>query len=244
MAKKNVNSEKSENGGKLIGVIIGLLIVIVWLVILVMIVKLDLFHFGSKVMRPILKDVPVLNLILPEATDEETARETEYPYSTLEAAITRIKELEQKEALTQAENEEYKNTNADLLNEIARLKVFEDNQTEFQQLKEEFYSDIVFGDKSPDEEVFKEWYEEIEPESAAEIYRQVASAYEAEQRVKDTAMAYEAMKPEQAAAILESMTSMDEVCDILSSMTDEARGEVLGAMDENFAAKVTSKLLP
>ena len=130
------------------------------------------------------------------------------------------------------------------MNEIARLKVFEDNQTEFQQLKEEFYSDIVFGDKSPDEEVFKEWYEEIEPESAAEIYRQVASAYEAEQRVKDTAMAYEAMKPEQAAAILESMTSMDEVCDILSSMTDEARGEVLGAMDENFAAKVTSKLLP
>ena len=59
--------------------------------VLTKIVKLDLFHFGSKVMRPILKDVPVLNLILPEATDEETARETEYPYSTLEAAITRIK---------------------------------------------------------------------------------------------------------------------------------------------------------
>lgn len=244
MAKEKKNSEKSENGGKLAGIIIGLMIVVVWMVILILIVKLDLFQFGSKVLRPILKDVPVVNLILPEATDEETAKETEYPYSTLEAAIARIKELEQKEALTQAENEEYKNANADLLNEVARLKVFEDNQTEFQKLKEEFYSDIVFGDKSPDKEVFKKWYEEIEPESAAEIYRQVASAYEADQRVKDTAMAYEAMKPAQAAAILESMTSMDEVCDILSSMTDEARGEVLGAMDKDFAARVTSKLLP
>ena len=140
-------------------------------------------------------------------------------------------------------NDHYNSIYNDIDKEIPELD-FEDNQTEFQELKEEFYSDIVFGDKSPDEEVFKEWYEEIEPESAAEIYRQVASAYEADQRVKDTAMAYEAMKPEQAAAILQSMTSMTEVCDILSNMTDEARGEVLGAMDEDYAAKVTSKLLP
>ena len=242
MADKNIKFDKSE--GKIAGIIIGILIVVVWLVILGLIVKLDIFQFGSKILRPVLKDVPVINKILPEATDEETAKETEYPYSTLEAAITRIKELEQKEALTQAENEEYKNANADLMNEVARLKVFEDNQTAFQQIKEEFYSDIVFGDKSPDVEVFKEWYEKIEPESAAEIYRQVASVYESEQRVKDLALAYEAMKPAQAAAILESMTSMTEVCDILSNMTDEARGKVLGAMDKDYAAKVSSKLLP
>ena len=75
MAKKNVNSEKIENGGKAAGLIIGLLIVVVWIVILGLVVKLDLFQFGSKVLRPILKDVPVVNLILPEATDEETAKE-------------------------------------------------------------------------------------------------------------------------------------------------------------------------
>ncbi len=51
--------------------------VIVWIGILCLLVKLDIGGFGSNVLAPVLKDVPVLNKILPSesvvSTDDEEA---------------------------------------------------------------------------------------------------------------------------------------------------------------------------
>ena len=51
--------------------LIVILIVIIWIAILALLVKLDIGGFGSGVLRPILKDVPVINKILPEPSSEE-----------------------------------------------------------------------------------------------------------------------------------------------------------------------------
>ena len=60
--------EKKSN--KLVIVFVTILIVLIWLAIFVLLIKLDIGGFGSNVLRPVLKDVPVLNMILPEASDE------------------------------------------------------------------------------------------------------------------------------------------------------------------------------
>ena len=51
--------------------LIVILIVLIWIAILGLLIKLDIGGFGSSVLRPILKDVPVINKILPEPTEVE-----------------------------------------------------------------------------------------------------------------------------------------------------------------------------
>lgn len=249
MAKKEKKNKDDldnvKDSGKLGSVIVVALIVIIWVAIFVLIVKLDLFGFGSNVLRPILKDVPVINNILPAASDEETASESDYPYKTLQQAIDRIKELEKESAAKDSTNKDLQTQIDDLQSEVDRLKVFEDNQNAFQELKDSYYNEVVYGDKALTINEYKQWYESIEPDKAEEIYRQVASEYAADEEIKKLAKAYESMKPAEAAAILENMSSdMDTVCDILRNVSDQKRGEILGAMDASFAATVTNQLMP
>ena len=53
------------------------------------------------------------------------------------------------------------------------------------------------------------------------------------------------MKPKQAAAIFEAMTDdLDLVARILSQMSTSDRGNILGAMDSEIAAKITRMMDP
>ena len=58
-----------------------------------MLVKMDVGGFGSNVLTPILKDVPVINKILPsESTTETTKNEEAYGgYNSLKDAVEQIK---------------------------------------------------------------------------------------------------------------------------------------------------------
>ena len=53
------------------------------------------------------------------------------------------------------------------------------------------------------------------------------------------------MKPKQAAGIFEQMTNnLDLVARILKEMDTEARGDILGVMDPEIAAKLTKIMEP
>lgn len=58
-------------------------------------------------------------------------------------------------------------------------------------------------------------------------------------------MAYSEMKPKQAAGIFEAMTNnLDLAAKILREMSAEDRGEILGVMDAEVAAKLTKIMEP
>ena len=161
MAKKKNDEELIEDGEKksskvLMGVI-GFIVVLVWLAIFAMLIKLDVGGFGSNVMTPILKNVPVLNKILPESVTDEDIADSSYPYKTLDEAIAKIKELEVENANLQTQNEDSLAQIANLTSENTRLKVFEDNQNAFQQRVAEFDNKVVFNDKAPDIDEYKEY---------------------------------------------------------------------------------------
>ena len=82
---------RKEN--KALSAIIVALIILIWLGIFIVLIKLDVGGFGSKVLSPVLKDVPVINKILPETSDEDISEEI--PYKSLAEAASYIKELEQ-----------------------------------------------------------------------------------------------------------------------------------------------------
>lgn len=254
MAKRKKEKQQTgdDKGGKLKGILIVISAVLLFLVILIILIKMDLGGFGSKVLRPILKDVPVVNKILPAATDDEIAKES--GYDTLEEAVAKINELEQQlDAAKKAQNTSAaKDTEAtsdkddqikELEKEIKRLKTYEENQKKFEKTKTDFYNQVVYNDKAPDASTYSQWYESMDKDTAAKIYREVVGKQADDAEKKALADTYSAMKPAQAAAILQNMTGdLDAVVSILKSMEAEKRGLVLGAMDSAFAAKITKKM--
>lgn len=74
--------------------LIALIIIIIWLVVFAFLIKLDVGGIGSNVLYPVLKDVPLVNKILPSVSEEQQAEEGNYKYTTLKSANARIEELE------------------------------------------------------------------------------------------------------------------------------------------------------
>lgn len=241
----NEDDEEKVKGGVLWSVIAALVIILIWLVIFALLIKMDVGGFGSTVLRPILKDVPVINRILPDASDEEVAADTGYKYKNLAQAVEHIKELEKELANYQNTQNADQEKIAQMQDEINRLKTFEDNQTYYEELKKKFDEEVVYADKAPDIEKYKEWYEKMDPENAASIYEQVLLKINYTKQVKEWADAYSRMDAKAAAAIMEEMTGdINLVSDILNNMKSAQRAAILAEMDPVYAAKITKVMHP
>jgi len=251
MAKKNENDfedidelDKEKKGGSILTTLFVIGIIVVWLAIFALAIKLDFGGLGSNVLRPVLKDVPVINKILPAASDSEFFEENNYPYKTLESAVARIKELELE--LADYKNQDGSNSEviSDLRAEIERLKVFEDNQDAFEERVKEFDENVVFNDNAPDITEYEAYYAQISPENAEEIYRQVVEQIEYDKKIQVQADRYAKMEPADAAKVLEIMTAddLDLVCGIFASMKDNQAALIMAELDPPTAAKITQKL--
>ena len=254
MARKERLEKKDKDeeniGSKILSVFFLLLIVNNQLDIHVALIKFDVGGFGSSVLRPVLKDVPVINKILPAPSKEEQEEEAkeaddDNKIATLSQAKAMIEQLESENDKLTENNKKLKENNEDLTKQVERLQVFEDNQNEFQKQKEEFYNEIVYGENAPDADTYIKWYESIDAANAESIYRQLISEQQSDSEMKDLAKTYENMKPAEAAAVLEKMSNdLDTVASIMSAMKADARAEGMNEMDPAFAANVTKKLIP
>ena len=238
------NDEESEGGiiSKIVSILIAIIVIAIWLAIFALLIKMNVGGIGSM-LRPYLKNVPVISMILPEATDDETAEETGTTYKTLAEALDRINELEAQ--LEEYENDGSDDTIAELKAEVARLKVFEDNAEYYQQLKDKFDTEVVYTDNAPDIENYKTWYESIDSDNAAKIYEQVVKDLAYSEAVKEWASTFGSMEASNAAAIMEEMTGdTDLVADILLNLDTDVRASILAQMDTIFAAKLTKIMYP
>ena len=246
IAKQEDELEDGNEGNSLLTFGATILIVALWLAVICVIIKLDIGGFGSSVVTPILKDVPVLNRILPGNSVTETTNSGAYGgYTSLQDAVDQIKslelQLEQIQNASSAKDEELDQLKA----EVLRLKEFENQQVEFQRIQKEFYDEVVYSDKGPGAEEYKKYYESMDPATAEYIYKQVVTQLQESQEVQDYAAAYSAIKPKQAAAIFEQMTNnLDLAARILKVMSADDRGAILGAMNSEVAAKITKIMDP
>ncbi len=238
------HDEDSEKGGKLVSILVAILIIAIWLAIFALLIKMNVGGIGSM-LRPYLKNIPVISSILPDPTDEEVMEETGNKYKSLSEAVDRINELEAELKQYTDSGDTSSETIAQLQAEIARLKVFEENAQYYQELKDKFDEEVVYTDNAPDISNYKTWYESIDSDNAAKIYEQVVKDLEYSEKVKDWAETYSKMDASNAAAILEEMTGdTDLVSDILLCMTSKKRAAILAEMDPVFAAKLTVIMYP
>lgn len=235
-----------DDAGSVSVFLVTLVIVIIWIAILCLLIKLDVGGFGSGVLAPVLKDVPVVNKILPADSAMTGDEEEDYGgYTSLREAVDYIKELELQledaQAASSVDLEEMEKLRA----EIERLQTFEDAQVEFERIKTEFYEEVVYAENGPGADEYVKYYQTMDPTTAEYLYKQVIQQQEVDQEIQDYAQAYAEMKPKAAASIFEAMTDdLDLAAKILNQMSAEDRGNILGAMDAETAARLTRIMDP
>lgn len=234
------------NGGGFATFFATVFIVLVWVAVIAVVIKLDIGGFGSNVLSPVLKDVPVLNKILPGVNLTETNNPDAYGgYSNLRDAVDQIAFLEAELEKAYSTNQYQEEEINDLRAEVIRLQEFEKMQVDFQRIKTEFYEEVVYSEKGPGAEEYKKFFEAMDPTTAEFLYRQVVVQLEESAKVKEYAATYTQMKPKEAAKIFESMTdNLELVSKILMTLNSQQRGEIMGQMDPEIAAKLTKIMDP
>lgn len=227
-------------------IIVTIIIVLIWLGILCLLVKLDVGGFGSSVLTPILKDVPVINKILPTDTRVETQNDGAYGgYKSLREAVEKIDSLENSLSISESKNETYAEQVELLKAEVQRLKTFEENQVAFQKIKEQFYEEVVYAENGPGADEYRVYYEEMDPATAEELYKQVIQSEAVNTKIKDYVATFSNMQASEAAAILGSMTDdLSLAADILSNLDATTRGAIMGSMTPSIAARITKIMNP
>ena len=241
--ERELDEQIDGNGASV--VIVTLFIILIWLGILILLVKMDVGGFGSNVLTPIFKDVPVINKILPSESTTETSKDKEAygGYSSLKEAVEQTLEKQLDQA--QSTNATYAEQIDTLKAEVQRLKTFEDNQVEFQKIKEQFYEEVVYAENGPGADEYRKYYEEMDPATAEALYKQVIQTEAADKQMQEYANTFSNMQASEAAAILGNMTdNLDLAASILQNLDVSTRGAILGAMDSAIAARIVKIMDP
>lgn len=245
LAEEEARVMDGEGGGFSV-FITTVIIILVWLAIICALIKLDVGGFGSGVLAPVLKNVPVVNLILPDTESNDPDDEVDVSgYTSLKDAVREIDALQAEVNRLSEDNTRKDEQIAVQTEEINRLRTFEDKQVEFERIKTEFYNEVVYADNGPGADEYVKYYEGMDPATAEMLYKQVIVQEQVDAEVSNYAQAYSEMKAKDAAAIFENMTdNLELVAKILWQMEPDKRGAILGVMDEEVAAKLTKIMEP
>ncbi len=216
------DNESGSKGGCLKKIIIFIIIFTIFVGIPVAIIGFNVGGIRDKYLRPGLEKIPIIKNLLPpleEETQEEPAKDEKQ--QTIDSLTKEIEDLNQ---------------------EIARLKVFEQNQLEFKKQKQAFDEMIALNDPK----AYASFYESIAPENAKELYKQAVNKEVQDKEFKVYIQTFEGMKKDAAKSILEELitTDMDLVITILQNLSSEKRSEILSVMDPKNAASCSKLLYP
>jgi len=234
--------KKEESSGKLGTFLIIILFLLIWISVLALLIKLDVGGLGTT-LRPYMKDVPVVNLMLPKVSDEQIQWEENYPYKNMDEAMKELDLLKQQVETLTKENTAQAIEITQLRAENNRLKNFEDDVKAFEERVKRFDQYVVFNDKAPDVTAYKEFYESIEPENAAQLYQYVVELIQYDEGVIKQAELFANMKPGQAAEALQEMTAdIEFITKVLLAMKKDNATEIMNKMDALFVAKVMQRM--
>lgn len=181
------------------------------------------------------KDVPILN---------EVFKLEEEPYLEFskEELVEQIKGLEQQVKGFNEEIQKDKREQELLQQKIASLEIYEGRYTEFIEQKNKWDEEIA----KTNPELFIEQFEQIYPEQANQIYKELKQKEILTKEKKQYAKVIEEMDEERAAKALEKIVPTDPelVKLIFNGMQTERQGLVLSAMDSSVAAQTIKILSP
>lgn len=246
MAKKNrengEDGQEEKKGGGILAFLIIFLIIVIWVAIFALLINLDVGGLGTT-LRPTLKDIPVVNKILPKVDDGQLAEENNLPYKDILEANQRIKELE---VLVDRLNMDIGDRDDEIIAltaQVNRLKEIEKNMADFEDRVYQFDKQVVYAESAPSLDEYIKWYQGISPENAERIFEEVIQKNAYNATIREKAAYYEKMKAASAASVFENMTAdLEYICKLLYCMKPQSVSDILSKMDPLFAAKLTRKM--
>ncbi len=253
MAKKDKEDKKNGGeglGSKLLTLIIVLLIVIIWLAIIALLIKFDVGGLGSnETVQKVFKDIPVLNMILPDSDPTEDENMQKYNYKNLEEAIAAIKKLEQDVDKLKEENDAYSKRIQELQTENETLSHYEAEYLDFLKQKEQFDREIALGEHALSRNEYIKWYEKMYPENAEKIYAELKGEEMVDEAYTSVASYLAKTSSKADAQILMEYTSdIDFVCNVLKCLKTAKVAEILEAMQKDgdegtlFASRIINRM--
>lgn len=215
------------------------ILILIILALLVLAIKLDIGKVSTNFIGPRIKNIPIINKILPKASENE-----EGPYDDftdrefIDTIGTSTAELER----AKQEIEDQFLQIVDLEKRIENLQVFEDEYLTFKEEKRIFDEYVAAGNT----EEFAQFYQQMYPENAQEVYAQIVQVQQMTKEQRKYASLVSEMDGTRAAKVLENLfeTDMDIILAILSNMETESASAILEEMEAEIAAAVIKQLSP
>lgn len=251
--------KKSGGGGILGGILAVLLALLVVVVVFAgafyYLVKTNFYGVGEQ-FRPLLQDHPILKLALPPATatadpndpslltQQELTdkyllflKENEALRQKLDAAEWKLSDAAAERAALEILKRDIETAKAEQVAAVTALE--QENQTK-RDLEAELSNLIAQGDTAS----FKQYFEQVDPETAREIYAQIVRDESEQTRMQEAAKPYQQMDPGVSATVLTALWGTDRelTLDIMQTLKTQVAAEVLAGMTATTAAEITQSL--
>ncbi len=238
------NSQKKIAGGKkLINNILPLIPVLVIVFVIIggtfyMLIHFNINNFGENY-RELLQDKPLFAWMLPHGEDPDdpkymTGVEVRSKYRELKGENESLKNQLIEAEETIQELAAYKNETQKILGEIEeRRKKLDKDINEFEIM-------VVSNNESG----FRQYFEQVDPETAAILYSEIVKKQEAQAELKNIAEVYESMNCKSAATIINEMglEKLDFIVSIFNVMEIDTVAEIMALMDTKLATHVTESM--
>ncbi|MDR1558238.1 MAG: hypothetical protein LBS84_00830 [Clostridiales bacterium] len=217
--------------------IASFLILFFILAAIVSVMVFNVFNIRNRYIYPALAKLPLVGGLIPLGDIAE-----DFSVMSPEEMMARINELEARLYSANAEIETAGETIDKNKTEIARLKVFEEQQLSFKQEKADFDQRVAVGDP----QAYADYYESIYPENAEVLYPRAAAEASRVSEIRKYMGDITAMDEVSAANVLQRMivSDMDLVVSILRAMDSRGAGNILSEMDSDGAASVIKMMAP
>ena len=226
--------------------LLGIILLLIGLPVLL--VKYDINGIGQRT-RPLLQDIPYVQQILPPKPDPEDPtymnrqelmdRYMIYQYD-YEQAYHEAQRLKAELSTLQEIQQEYDKFTQQVSQLHEDRIMLEEEKKQLAQDKQNFYNDI----KNEVPTDFREYFENIDRETAQQLYQEILKEEKADKQMQEYASYYQRMDADNAARIFEEMGSskIDLIVTTLRVMNKDAAAEIISAMDRRFAARITARL--
>ncbi len=248
---KQGKPKNSEGGGP--GILSGLLAILVSLVIIFLVgygvfyyvVSRNIQGIGERY-RPQIQSWPILNYALPIAPDPNDQK-----YLDDSEVRKRYEELNKENPQLQQVIDDGNKRIADLQKQIQditnQLQDANNLKKDAQNLKnqtddEKKQIDDMVANGDP--QGFKQYFEQVEPNIASNIYAQIIQNDQNTAELQNFIQMYGSMTPQAAASIFNNLgqDKIDTIINILKNMNQSVASQILAAMDTKLASSITEKM--
>ena len=220
-----------------------------------------IFYYDIGGTQKYIKDVPILNKIIPISTELEDIENELNSYShnkLLKYTLNLYRQNEINKTEIEALKEEamkwggedgssikvtYDELNKELndaLDEVIRLKEYENEYIKLKAIKEKQDKAIAINNTS----AYKQYFSELYPNEAKEIYELVLEQEKYDADFTNYIQAFSEMDAKKAALVIEQLarTDFDVVIKIVNNLEANVAADILSEVDTAYASMITKSI--